>query len=190
MNLDDLLMNSPEEYNPFEPPELIVDPAIESSLHPWRLVIRRFGQESRALAGVAIFFAFVTALMTFVVSLRFGKFDGRLLVAGMFGVVFTGGLLVVGLQIARKKMVAVRVLMALAYALLAVIAGHLLYFGTTSLMFAVFAAMIPGFVAAQCHRVIGYARTMAAAGIPLHTKPHEITLNHLTPNSDQPSYRV
>ncbi|MEJ7590692.1 MAG: hypothetical protein WKF77_04035 [Planctomycetaceae bacterium] len=196
MNLDDLLMNSPEEYNPFETPELTAEPAVASSLQPWRTVVERFRQESRGLAGVAIFFACVAAIQTlaallsFTISQGFGKIDATSLALGLLWGVVSVGLFVLGLQVARKKMWAVRIQMILAYAVLVLVAATLLYFGTTSLMFAVFAAMILGFVAAQCHRVIGYARTMAAAGIPLHTKPHEITLNHLTPNSDQPSYRV
>ena len=180
-------MNSPAEYNPYEPPELTADPAIESSLQPWRTVVQRFRQESRALAGVAIFFACVAAIQTlaallsFTVSRGFGKIDATSLAVGLLWGVVSAGLLVLGVQVARKKMWAVRVLMILAYALLAVIAASLLFFGAISIVFAVIPATVLGFVAAQCHRVIGYSRTMTAAGIPLNMKPHQINLNHLMP---------
>jgi len=174
-------MNSPVEYNPYEPPDVTADPAIESSLQPWRTVVQRFRQESRALAGIPIFFACLTALLIFIVS----RSDGRLAsisdIVQLPGIVVSTGLLVLGVQVARRKMWAVRVLMILAYAVIVLVAASLLFFGTRAAVFAVLATAVLGFVAAQCHRVIGYARTMAAAGIPLNTKPHEITLNHLTP---------
>ena len=180
-------MTSPAEYNPYQPPEQIANPAIETSLQPWRIIVQRFRQESRALAGVAIFFSCIAAIQTlaallsFTVSRGFGKIDATSIAMGLLWGVVSVGLFVLGLQIAGKKMLAVRVLMVLAYAVLALVAALLLFFKAGGAVFAVFAALIPGFVAAQCHRVIGYSRTMTAAGIPLDIKPHQINLNQRTP---------
>ena len=177
--------NDSVEYNPYEYPDLSADPAIESSLQPWRTVVQRFRQESRALAGVAIFFACVAAIQTlaallsFTVSRGFGKIGATSLAVGLLWGVVSAGLLVLGVQVARKKMWAVRVLMILAYVVLVMVAASLLLFGPISMIFALFAATVLGFVAAQCHRVIGYSLTMTAAGIPLNIKPHEIALDHI-----------
>ena len=183
-------MNSPAEYNPYEPPELTADPAIESSLQPWRTVVQQFRKESRVLAVIPIFFACLTALLIFILS----RSDGRLgSVSDIFqlpGIVVSTGLLILGVQVARKKMWAVRILMLLACAVLVLVVASLLFLGTEVVVFAVLAATVPGYIAAQCHRVIGYGRTMTAAGISLNIKPHEITLNHLTPTVHQSSYRV
>jgi hypothetical protein len=79
------------------------------------------------------------------------------------------------------KMLAVRVLMTLAYAQLVVFAAPVYFLGTEGAVIAVFPAIVLGFVAAQSHRGISYSRILTAASIPLQTKLHEITLNHLTP---------
>ena len=176
-------MNSPAEYNPYEPPELTADPAIESSLQPWRTLVQQFRKESRVLAVIPIFFACLTALLIFILS----RSDGRLgSVSDIFqlpGIVVSTGLLVLGVQVARMKMWAVRVLMTLAYAMLVLVAASLLFFGTEAAVLAFLSAAVFGFIAAACHRVVGDARTITAAGIPLNIKPHQINLSHLTPMS-------
>ena len=189
-------MNPPAEYNPYESPEQSADPAIELSLQPWRNVAQRFRQESRALAGVAIFFACVAgiqtlaALLSFTISQGFGKIDAKSLALGLLWGLVSVGLFALGLKVARKRIWAVRVLMILAYAVLVLVAASFLFLGTAAAVMAVLAAMVLGFIAAQCHRVIGYGRTMTAAGISLNIKPHEIALDHLMPMMDQSSYRV
>jgi hypothetical protein len=179
-------MKSPAEYNPYEAPEQNAESAIELSLQPWRTAIQRFRQETRALAGTGIFFAIVAAVMTFAVWRGIDHVYEISFVVGMLGSVLSAGLFVVGLQIARKQMLAVRILMTLAYALLTVIVAPLLFVGVESAVFAIFAGTVLGFVAAQCHRVIRYSRILTSAGISLHTKPHELTLHHLTPVTVSP----
>lgn len=175
------LMTFPAEYNPYQPPEQLADPAIESSLQPWRNVVQRFRQESRALAGIPIFFACLTALLTFIVASSTGRLHAISDIFVSPGIVVSTGLFVLGVQVTRKKIWAVRILMILAYAMLFLAAAWLLFFGVAAAVVAVPAAAVLGFIAAQCHRVIGYSRTMTAAGIPLNIRPHEINRNHVTP---------
>jgi formate hydrogenlyase subunit 4 len=181
MNPDDQLMNSPADHNPYEPPDLTAKPAIESSQLPLRTVVQRFRRGIHALAGIAIFCACLTALVTFSPTSGKGTIVAEIVL--LPGIVVSTGLLGLGVQVARKKMWAVRVLMIVAYAALGLIAALwvIVPSGAPFRPIAVIPAAVLGFVVVQCHRVIGFSRTMTAAGIPLNMKPYEIHMNQLTP---------
>ena len=174
-------MNSPADHNPYEPPDLTAKPAIESSRQPLRTVVQRFRKASRVLAGIAIFLACLAGLDTF--WPRSGvpaKIHHEIL--ELPEIVVSTVLFGLGVQVARKKMWAVRVLMIVAYAALGLIAAlWVITFGARFTAFAVIPAAVFGFVVVQCHRVIGHARTMTAAGIPLNVKPHQVNLNRPAP---------
>lgn len=173
-------MSFPADYNPYAAPEELADPVVEHTLDPWRKIVHWFRKETHALAGVAIFFACIAGLMTFAVLRWRDTTDATSVAIGLASSLLSIWFFAIGVQIARKKMVAVYVLMTCVYGLPA---GALLTLSKELIMGSIFSFAVLGFVVAQCHRVIGNAKQLTAAGIPLTTKPHELSLGYLLSSS-------
>lgn len=174
-------MNSPVEYNPYEPPKGERGESVDSSAESWQMIVDRFRRETYALAGFAFFFACLSAAIVVVAVAR--QTDASTsLITGMVGGSISVGLFVLGVQIAVKKMMALRILLILAYGMLLAVLVTIPY----TLVFGIFGAIWMGFMVSQIHRVLRNSGKMAAAGIPLNKKPDELFADRLKGLWDPP----
>ena len=167
-------MNSPVEYNPYEPPTGERGESVDSSAESWQLIVDRFRRETHALAGLTFFFACLSAAVVVVAVARQTDVSATL-ITGMVGGSISTGPFVLGVQIAVKKMMALRILLILAYGMLLAVLPSIPY---TS-VFGIFGAIWIGFIVSQIHRVLRNSGKMVAAGIPLNKKPDELFADRL-----------
>lgn len=168
----DLDMENSDD-NPYAPP--VMGQASHFLSHPGslpqygpmalRITVADFRSQSRALAGTAFFFGLVVAV--FPVFLIISG-DSDSLVVPTIGVSVAVVFFFFGIGIARKSVNTLKAFLISIWILilLSLVAAPLGW--PFSIVF--------GLVAAQCHRVLRYARIIRAVGVPLTAKPHEIPL--------------
>lgn len=152
------------DFNPFEAPTIdsrpIGNPASEITL-----VLTKFRQQMTALGAVWIFFGCfgmaASGTMLFAPRNMPLNQDVQLMVVmialGILGVVWFG----VGIATCLKKMWAVYVGLGISYLSLL---GNLSSLNVCGLVIVIL-------VIIQGHRVVGFSKTLLAAGVPLNSKP-------------------
>ena len=135
-----------------------------------RKLVRKFREQIHALGALWIFIGTVTAVLAFVglqgnadVAARVaGNQSALLFVMEVMGIIW----LILGVLTCLKQMWAVYVALALSYLSLV---GQILNLNVCG-------GIIVVIVILQAHRVLGWAKQMRAAGLPLTAKPQRPTV--------------
>lgn len=162
---------SSAEFNPYQAPtqSTIVEP---EKLDGWPTKVRRFRGECQALAGAILVFGAVGLLIS-VLALSLGSASslvyGTIPIAG--GSLLSVCAVVVGVGIGMKKITAIRIVVGGLYMTPAILGAMFPRAAVGVIFFGYFFLVL---VIAQAHRVLGWAREMESAGIPLTTRPEKL----------------
>jgi hypothetical protein len=159
--------------NPYAPP--VMDQPSRPSSQPGqlphygpkalRITVADFRSQSRGLAATAFFFGVMASLFGILLSIRD---NAESFLVPSIGFAIAGVFFVFGVGIVKKSIAALQAFriclwLLILLTLIAVPPGWPF-------------TVVFGLVAAQCHRVLRFARIILAVRVPLTAKPHETPL--------------